>query len=115
NALCTTSATLLFTWYRVPRDLPFFPTRRSSDLEYSGLKFTMYYLAEYLNVITVSTLAVLLFFGGWYLWIVPPVIAFLLKNSSTRSEEHTSELQSRGHLVCRLLLEKENRDRQGLV
>src|SRR5690625_189178 len=25
---------------------------------------------------------------------------------SSRSEEHTSELQSRGHLVCRLLLEK---------
>jgi NADH-quinone oxidoreductase subunit H len=47
--------------------------------EYSGLKFTMYYLAEYLNVITVSALAVLLFFGGWYLWIVPPVIAFFVK------------------------------------
>src|SRR5690625_5314440 len=28
------------------------------------------------------------------------------ENSITRSEEHTSELQSRGHLVCRLLLEK---------
>src|SRR5690625_3522832 len=28
---------------------------------------------------------------------------------STRSEEHTSELQSRGHLVCRLLLEKNNK------
>src|SRR5690625_6208006 len=27
---------------------------------------------------------------------------------SKRSEEHTSELQSRGHLVCRLLLEKKN-------
>src|SRR5690625_7092441 len=27
-----------------------------------------------------------------------------------RSEEHTSELQSRGHLVCRLLLEKKNTD-----
>src|SRR5690625_5636627 len=27
---------------------------------------------------------------------------------NTRSEEHTSELQSRGHLVCRLLLEKKN-------
>src|SRR5437870_5183192 len=27
----------------------------------------------------------------------------------TRSEEHTSELQSRGHLVCRLLLEKKKR------
>src|SRR5690625_5557140 len=26
--------------------------------------------------------------------------------NNTRSEEHTSELQSRGHLVCRLLLEK---------
>src|SRR5690625_5461664 len=28
-----------------------------------------------------------------------------LANESCRSEEHTSELQSRGHLVCRLLLE----------
>src|SRR5215208_7355936 len=27
---------------------------------------------------------------------------------AARSEEHTSELQSRGHLVCRLLLEKKN-------
>src|SRR5437870_12309212 len=27
-------------------------------------------------------------------------------NTAIRSEEHTSELQSRGHLVCRLLLEK---------
>src|SRR5690625_7097876 len=29
-----------------------------------------------------------------------------LSSESERSEEHTSELQSRGHLVCRLLLEK---------
>src|SRR5690625_6545586 len=29
-----------------------------------------------------------------------------------RSEEHTSELQSRGHLVCRLLLEKKKRKRR---
>src|SRR5690625_6092197 len=35
--------------------------------------------------------------GAWY-------VALLTK----RSEEHTSELQSRGHLVCRLLLEKKN-------
>src|SRR5690625_5434546 len=28
--------------------------------------------------------------------------------STIRSEEHTSELQSRGHIVCRLLLEKKN-------
>src|SRR5690625_6782625 len=31
---------------------------------------------------------------------------FTLKAENGRSEEHTSELQSRGHLVCRLLLEK---------
>src|SRR5690625_6843822 len=30
----------------------------------------------------------------------------LWEQESFRSEEHTSELQSRGHLVCRLLLEK---------
>ncbi len=47
--------------------------------EYSGLKFVMYYLAEYVNMITVAALAALLFFGGWYLWFVPPVLAFLLK------------------------------------
>src|SRR5690625_6974435 len=31
---------------------------------------------------------------------------YLIDNEQFRSEEHTSELQSRGHLVCRLLLEK---------
>src|SRR5690625_5576085 len=31
------------------------------------------------------------------------------KLKKLRSEEHTSELQSRGHLVCRLLLEKKNK------
>src|SRR5439155_6305822 len=32
-----------------------------------------------------------------------------LRYASIRSEEHTSELQSRGHLVCRLLLEKKKK------
>src|SRR5437870_8869502 len=32
-----------------------------------------------------------------------------------RSEEHTSELQSRGHLVCRLLLEKKNNGVEQLI
>src|SRR5690625_5414229 len=32
-------------------------------------------------------------------------------SSALRSEEHTSELQSRGHLVCRLLLEKKKKHR----
>src|SRR5690625_5819526 len=34
------------------------------------------------------------------------------KLSNLRSEEHTSELQSRGHLVCRLLLDKKNNMRK---
>src|SRR5690625_2949546 len=44
----------------------------------------------------------------------PLAVAKLLKalvekeEPNLRSEEHTSELQSRGHLVCRLLLEKKN-------
>src|SRR3712207_8341878 len=36
----------------------------------------------------------------------------LAQRLDDRSEEHTSELQSRQYLVCRLLLEKKNRDRQ---
>src|SRR5690625_6312204 len=35
--------------------------------------------------------------------------ANLADNRHARSEEHTSELQSRGHLVCRLLLEKKKK------
>src|SRR3712207_8887082 len=34
---------------------------------------------------------------------------------NTRSEEHTSELQSRQYLVCRLLLEKKNKQKRPLV
>src|SRR5207253_8066281 len=33
----------------------------------------------------------------------------------SRSEEHTSELQSRGHLVCRLLLEKKQQDERYMI
>src|SRR5439155_17886428 len=35
-----------------------------------------------------------------------PLLPGCPHQGETRSEEHTSELQSRGHLVCRLLLEK---------
>src|SRR5690625_2069086 len=53
--------------------------------------------------------------GGWPLTVVltPDKQAFYvetyLPKVGRRSEEHTSELQSRGHLVCRLLLEKKKR------
>src|SRR3712207_8857701 len=38
--------------------------------------------------------------------IITNKLSFCTKNSLHRSEEHTSELQSRQYLVCRLLLEK---------
>src|SRR5687768_18294253 len=43
---------------------------------------------------------------------VPDGIASSRRRSSGRSEEHTSELQSRLHLVCRLLLEKKKKMRK---
>src|SRR2546422_3846876 len=43
--------------------------------------------------------------GGWR-----PVSRAAASPSATRSEEHTSELQSRLHLVCRLLLEKKKKE-----
>src|SRR5207237_9535823 len=40
----------------------------------------------------------------------PPMRPCRLKTASCRSEEHTSELQSHLNLVCRLLLEKKNKN-----
>src|SRR5690625_1589759 len=41
--------------------------------------------------------------------MVAGLVLVALGESLARSEEHTSELQSRGHLVCRLLLENKNK------
>src|SRR6266702_5355563 len=38
-----------------------------------------------------------------------------LSVTQMRSEEHTSELQSRGHLVCRLLLEKKKKTKKNII
>src|SRR5439155_18257330 len=40
--------------------------------------------------------------------LLNPLVGRRFRIGGVRSEEHTSELQSRGHLVCRLLLEKKN-------
>src|SRR5437870_6359938 len=45
----------------------------------------------------------------------PEVPCALVRAWWSRSEEHTSELQSRGHLVCRLLLEKQKADYHLLI
>src|SRR2546429_6840722 len=49
------------------------------------------------------------------LGLVLDVFAQVCKNIKDRSEEHTSELQSRLHLVCRLLLEKKKKTRRNII
>src|SRR2546429_3347133 len=44
------------------------------------------------------------------LYVCPRITRIFTLDFFGRSEEHTSELQSRLHLVCRLLLEKKNND-----
>jgi NADH-quinone oxidoreductase subunit H len=55
--------------------------------EYSGMKFAMFFLAEYANMVTVSALATIMFLGGWngpmfgpwWLQMALPTIWFALK------------------------------------
>ncbi|MBI5399766.1 NADH-quinone oxidoreductase subunit NuoH [Candidatus Saganbacteria bacterium] len=49
------------------------------NVEYSGIKFSMFFLAEYVNMFTICALAAILFLGGWQGPILPPVIWFLIK------------------------------------
>jgi NADH-quinone oxidoreductase subunit H len=47
--------------------------------EYSGFKFAMFYLAEYMNIVSVSAIASILFLGGWQGPFLPPIAWFLVK------------------------------------
>src|SRR5437764_2079935 len=74
------------------RDLPSFPTRRSSDLS-ARTWWTSSATTASRRESSISTTRL----------ITPPA-----RSRASRSEEHTSELQSPMYLVCRLLLEKKN-------
>jgi NADH-quinone oxidoreductase subunit H len=66
---------------RIPFDLPEAETELVAGYhtEYSAMKFAMFFMAEYANMITVACLATLLFFGGWHGPIFgPPILQALL-------------------------------------
>ncbi|KKM61465.1 hypothetical protein LCGC14_1531430, partial [marine sediment metagenome] len=66
---------------RCPFDLPEAETELVAGFhtEYSSMKFALFFMAEYANIITVSAIAVTFFFGGWRGPFLPPIVWFMIK------------------------------------
>ncbi|HKW75516.1 MAG TPA: NADH-quinone oxidoreductase subunit NuoH [Terriglobales bacterium] len=66
---------------RLPFDLP----EAESELvagfhsEYSGMKFGMFFVGEYLGITLISAMITILFFGGWLGPVLPPLLWFFIK------------------------------------
>src|SRR5690625_5427226 len=88
---------------RPPRS-PLFPTRRSSDLVSSGDTGALDQAVERSEKNVTGAIA-----ATNQAMDAQAVMEAARPWPGWRSEEHTSELQSRGHLVCRLLLEKKKK------
>lgn len=66
---------------RAPFDLPEGESEivAGFHIEYSGLKWGLFYLGEYFNALAVSAIATTLFLGGWNGPLLPPYVWFWLK------------------------------------
>lgn len=70
--------------HRLPFDIPEAEQEivAGYHTEYSGMKFGMFFVGEYLGVLLISSLLVVLFFGGWLgPAFLPPIVWFLLKTA----------------------------------
>jgi NADH-quinone oxidoreductase subunit H len=67
--------------HRAPFDLPEAEQELIAgyQTEYGGFKFAMFYIAEYIAIVTMSALMTTLFFGGWNGPWLPPLLWFALK------------------------------------
>jgi NADH-quinone oxidoreductase subunit H len=66
---------------RLPFDLPEAEAELVAGFhsEYSGMKFGMFFVGEYLGVILISSMITVLFLGGWMGPWLPPIVWFLIK------------------------------------